>query len=167
MPLPATALLPGPTLYPSASPTADEQSWRPTIEQVAALLHSRTNVMGAEIGTFNDQTRPTGAQVEQLISIAVGDLSSRVGATIHEPWLDEAQRVAALQAAALVEASFFPAQLDDDRSAYRQYTAMYLSAIDGLRRIIGPSSATGVVSVGVASAVTADLPAPIDPFLLL
>jgi hypothetical protein len=40
----------------------------PSVADVAALLRARTkDVNGEEIGTFNDDTRPTSAQVLTLI----------------------------------------------------------------------------------------------------
>jgi hypothetical protein len=104
----------------------------PSVDEIGALLHARTNVGGVEVGTFTDSTRPTDAQVQALIDMAVSDLQTRVGTVLPEDLVVEGRRLASLQAAALVEASFFPGELDTDRSAYRQYTAMYLSGIEAL-----------------------------------
>lgn len=108
----------------------------PTIAAVGALLHARTNVMGQERGTFDADTRPTADEVEQLIEQAVADVASRVGESIPAGRASEATRLAALQTAALIEASYFPHELDSDRSAYRQYSAMYLSGITALQQSI-------------------------------
>jgi hypothetical protein len=115
---------------------------RPTVEEVAALLHARTQAgeadpdnnvaLGDEIGTFTTVTRPTRVEVERIIDMAVADVQARAGTAIPDAYVSEARRLCALQAAALVEASFFPGEIDSDRSAYRQYTAMYLSAIEAL-----------------------------------
>jgi hypothetical protein len=116
------------------------EPWAPTVDDVAALLHARTQsgaahegvALGDELGTFNADTRPTATEVRYLIAFAVSDVKSRVGTDISETWWDEARRLTSLQAAALVEASYFPGEIDTDRSAYRQFTAMYLSGIDAL-----------------------------------
>jgi len=108
----------------------------PTLESVAALLRTRTNAGGEERGIFDADTRPTGDQVTELIGQAVGDVISRVGEDIPPAKQSEATRLAALQAAALVELSYFPNQIDSDRSAYRQYTAMYLAGVTALQGAI-------------------------------
>lgn len=107
---------------------------RPTLDEIGALLTARTyNDASDELGTFTDETRPTGDQVEELIDMAVSDVGSRVGVDIPETYWDEARRIAGLQAASLVESSFFPREINTDSSAYRQYTAMFLTAIEQLR----------------------------------
>jgi hypothetical protein len=108
--------------------TADELT--PTVAEVAALLHARTFAGGEEVGTFDGTTSPTGAQVAALITMAVGDVIARIGVGVPSVYAEDAQRLAALQAASLVEASYFPNELDTDRSAYRQYQAMFLNGID-------------------------------------
>lgn len=104
----------------------------PTVDAVGALLHARTYAGGVEVGTFTAETAVTAAQVAELIQMAVADLRARVGTAIALGLAGEAKRLAALQAATLVEASFFPNELDTDRSAYRQYQAMYLSSVQAL-----------------------------------
>lgn len=104
----------------------------PAVADIAALLHARTYVAGVETGTFDANTRPTGGQVDALIAMAVGDLVARVGVGIPLAYAEDAQRLAALQTASLIEASYFPAEIDTDRSAYRQYQAMYLNGVDQL-----------------------------------
>lgn len=128
-----------PVAYPPAV------ALRPTIGEVAALERARTYVSGVEVGTFNTSTRPTEDEVSELIDMAVADVEARVG-TIPDGLAEEGRRLAALQAATLIEASYFPEQLDTDRSAYRQYQAMYLSGIDALKARVG--GATGGGSVG-------------------
>jgi hypothetical protein len=139
--LPSPALLPSPTLLPSQVPPPDT-GVRPTVTDVGALLTARTvDAGGNELGTFNGATRPTNRQVDDLIDMAVADVLSRVGVEIPEAYWPEARRLAALQAAALVESSFFPRELDTDHSAYRQYTAMFLAGITQLQvRISTPSA---------------------------
>lgn len=123
------------TVVPSAvvaGGTASVEDITPTVDDVGALLHARTLANGAEVGTFTVDTRPTAAQVERLIALAVSDLAGRIGAGVPAAYAGDAKELAALQAATLVEASFFPAQLDTDRSAYRQYQAMYINGVEAL-----------------------------------
>jgi hypothetical protein len=110
--------------------TGDLSSIRPTVEDVGLLESARTYVMGTPRNTFDEDTIPTGAQVEMLIDLALGDMQSRVGSEIGDVNDADARRLVALQTASMIEASFFPDSLDSDRSAYRQYQAMYLGGIE-------------------------------------
>jgi hypothetical protein len=52
----------------------------PSVLDVAALLRARTkDSNGMEVGTFNDDTRPTSAQVLTLIDQAVADVQAWLG----------------------------------------------------------------------------------------
>lgn len=104
----------------------------PTLADIGALLHARTNSGGTELGTFTADTTPTGDQVAALITMAIGDLGARVGVGIPTLYAAQARRLVALQTSSLVEASYFPGELDTDRSAYRQFQAMYLSGVESL-----------------------------------
>jgi hypothetical protein len=128
-------LFPGDNVVPG---TIDITSLLPSVDDVGLLLSARTYVMGTPQNTFNDDTIPTGAQVEEIIALAAGDMQSRIGAEVDASDAD-VKRLIALQAASMIEASFFPDSLDSDRSAYRQYQAMYLGGIErltGLNEII-------------------------------
>jgi hypothetical protein len=113
-------------------PAATLADITPDVTDVAVLLRARTNAGGTEQGTFNDDTRPTGADVTALIAAALSDVSGRVAAPIPVAYAADAKRLVALQTATLIEASYFPNALDSDRSAYTQYTAMYLAGVAAL-----------------------------------
>lgn len=102
------------------------------LSDVAALLHARTNAGGIELGTFTDETTPNRDQVIDLIEMAAGDVEARVPVEIPSKYEDTARRLVALQTASLIEASYFPNELATDRSAYRQYQAMYLNGVEAL-----------------------------------
>jgi hypothetical protein len=52
-------------------------SWRPQVEDVAALLRARTkDANGEEHGTFDDSTRPNAIQVEILITNGCADVAA-------------------------------------------------------------------------------------------
>lgn len=112
---------------------------------IGALLHARTNAGGVELGTFTDETRPTRDQVIELLEMAAGDLDSRIPVEVPAKYEDTARRLVALQAASLVEASYFPSEIDTDRSAYRQYVAMYLNGVDALLKAVTQPSALRLV----------------------
>jgi hypothetical protein len=100
--------------------------WRPTVDDVAALLRARTkDASGAEVGTFTEATRPTDVEVEQLITNGCAKVASLVGWTIPDDGAPEAMHLAALVAACEVELSYFPEQVRTDRSAYTQLWQMF------------------------------------------
>lgn len=123
----------------------------PDVDDVAALLHARTYVMGGEVGTFNDDTRPTGQQVGNLIDMAADDLAIRVGAPIPFELELRTRNLVAKRAAADVELSYFPQQIDTDQSAYRQLIADYLNGVESLQK--ATRRQTGIASLPVTTIV--------------
>lgn len=91
-------------------PAAPE--WTPAVADVGALIRARTKAMGSggeELGTFNDQTRPTGSEVERLIEKAVRRVRTAIsGEPCTQELRQNAAGAAALYAAMLVEQSYFP-----------------------------------------------------------
>lgn len=110
------------------------------LSDIGALLHSRTNSGGFELGTFTDETTPNRDQVIALLEMAAGDLEAQVPIEIPGQFEDAARRLVALQAGCLIEASYFPNELDTDRSAYKQYSAMYLAGVQKLIDALLPGS---------------------------
>ncbi|MEJ7824904.1 MAG: hypothetical protein WKF48_05720 [Solirubrobacteraceae bacterium] len=108
---------------------ATREEITPAVADLAQLLHARTTSGGGEIGTFNDTTSPTGVQALRAIELGVDEVLSRVDAELPFAYVRDAKRLAALQAACLVETSFLPNEVDGDRTAYRQYSAMFLSGL--------------------------------------
>lgn len=106
-------------------PTSD---YTPTSDEVAALLRSRTvNQAGAEVGVFNDETRPTYTEVVSLINQGVRDVRLRIGAdipNIGEIW-EGARAMAALRTAMYVELNYFPEQIPTGRSPYNEYKDLW------------------------------------------
>jgi len=78
-----------------------------------------------EVGTFNENTRPTAAQVEAAINTAIAGLTGCTGDWLPA-WLhDKAQRTIALGAALIIELEFWPEQIEDDQSPYEHLKEMY------------------------------------------
>lgn len=95
----------------------DAPDWMPEPDQVAALLRSRTRGRGsigaasaAEQGRFTTTTRPTAAQVVELIELATMELNGRFAgrSPCTEVLRAAAQVVTVFRAAQLVELSYFP-----------------------------------------------------------
>jgi hypothetical protein len=118
---------------------------RPSVTEVAALLRARTKVKGgAELGTFNTLTRPTGAEVEALIDEASDEVFGKVqaidptlpvGSAYNAPGSDYERRVrraVALYAAILIETSYWPEQVKSNQSPAGTWQALYDSRIRAL-----------------------------------
>jgi hypothetical protein len=101
--------------------------WTPEVADVGALLRARTkDTAGNEVGTFNEDTRPTGAQVETLITQAQADLVAELGSDDVSPrYLESAKRLVIIGAAMNVELSYFPEQVGTGRSPYDQLSDLY------------------------------------------
>lgn len=119
--------------------------YTPTVQSVAAILRARTKTKGgAEAGTFNPEavednlrTRPTAEGVLEQIATALGDISGVVGEDILEKFRPAASRVATLRTALLIELSYFPEQINSDRSPYPQLLALYNDAWVNLKSAMG------------------------------
>jgi hypothetical protein len=114
----------------------------PDPDDVAALLHERLYVEGEREISFTGSTTPTHDQVVKLIEFAAADVATRVGVEIPAEHWPEARYLASLRAAGLVETSYFPGQINDEnRTAERQYLAMFLEGMPGfIERVRGPAA---------------------------
>jgi hypothetical protein len=108
---------------------------RPTVEEVALLIRSRTkDSLGNEIGTFDDETRPTADQVEEQIDAAAALVGMRLPPMdeLADELLPAVAHVVAYRAALRIEKSYFPEQVRTDRSAYEQLLGEYESDLEAL-----------------------------------
>lgn len=107
----------------------------PTPDVVGAILRTRTkDTNGNEIGTFNEDTRPSGVQVASLILQGAGDLALAVGSPdLPEILWDSARTVAAYRTGMLIELTYFPEQVALGRSPYPQLKELYDEALVALR----------------------------------
>jgi hypothetical protein len=97
----------------------------PSVQEVAALIRARTkDSNGREIGTFNDDTRPTSSQVLTTIDQAVADVQAWLGPSPPEDLADAATVAVALDCACLIELSYFPEQVSTSRSPFTQLKQM-------------------------------------------
>lgn len=130
---------------------------RPSVDAVAALLRARTkDDSNNEVGTFNDGTRPTAAQVESLIDHATRTVLAAVpiGAPAAE-YGDAVRALAAIRAAMLVELSYFPEQISGDNSAYAELKRLYDDGLGGFGGLLtGQDPAiAGIASIPIRSSV--------------
>ncbi len=120
----------GPIFFAVSTP-----GWRPSLEDVAALLRVRTkDNVGEYVGIFNDDTRPTGEQVEELIDQAVADVKMRAGGSFPDELIDSARETATTRTANLIEISYLPELTGDDRTAYQSFRLTFEEQVAQLAR---------------------------------
>ena len=110
---------------------ADEGSeYTPTVSQVAALLRARTkDNVGNELGEFTANTRPTANEVAKLIEAARHDVITLVGEDFDPTLWPQARNATLYRAAMFVELSYYPEQINTERSPYIQMKELYESAL--------------------------------------
>lgn len=121
--------------------------WRPTVDDVAALIRARTKDASMnELGTFTDATRPTDAEVEQLITNGCAKVATLVGWTLPADAEHEASHLAALWTACEIELGYWPEQVRSERSPFAQLMAMFeydvAPFIDYVAQLTPPGSGT-------------------------
>lgn len=108
--------------------------WRPSVEDVAATIRSRTYqdgqvasdplddvVGGSEAGDFTEATSPTHDEVEKHITDACEDVAGHFpGGEVPEASFKSAKRAATLKAALAAELSKFRTSGGGERSPYLQ-----------------------------------------------
>lgn len=130
----------------------DSPAWVPSVIQVAARIMARTRLEnGASAKTFTNETEPTSSQVTEVINQAVSLMRPRLG-PVPDALVDQAQALAALRAAYMVELAYFPEQVDTAVSPFnalvREY-GMELKNWDEAARGLEPNSGASLVSVKV------------------
>lgn len=120
-----------------------EYPWLATPDDVAALLRARTkDDTGRELGVWSDATRPTYAEVEQLIAMAAAQATDADGPGVA--CMPLCRNVIALHASCLVELSYFPEQVRSDRSPYTELSELLAyarNAFDACRAAGSPDDA--------------------------
>lgn len=90
---------------------------RPTVLEVANLMPDRTTLDGGgEAGTFTSATEPTATQVDALIDLVLDSVDPQVIADADAETQRRARAIIALNAAILVETSYFGNQSDANES---------------------------------------------------
>lgn len=130
----------------------DSPDWAPSVIQVAARIMARTRLEnGGSAGTFNAETTPKAQQVTEVISQAVSLMRPRLG-PVPDALVDQAQALAALRAAYMVELAYFPEQVETAISPFgalvKEY-GMELKNWDEAARGLEPNSGSSVSSVKV------------------
>jgi hypothetical protein len=151
---------------------------RPSVQDVANLLRARTkDSNGLEVGTFDTDTRPTADQVEQLIeqSAALVAMQLPLALAIPAEYGPSVAMVIALECACRVEKSYWPEQVQQQRSPYALLRTEYDEAILALRTSLESGGPAGfardeVLSLPIGSwtsmpgsFIGAEPTAPVEP----
>jgi hypothetical protein len=125
---------------------------RPTVQDIALLEQTRTVAAGGgEVGTFTEDTRPTSAQVSELIDLAVLAVLGQLHEGFDESHYDRARPLIALQTAIMLEGSFFRQNPDDTSVAL--WTTMLSNGIAALNAVIDLDRNENIGAPGRGSAV--------------
>lgn len=115
----------------------------PDVAAVGAILRARTqDENDQEAGTFNDTTRPTEAQVLVLLKQAgtvvygaVGD-PAELECSAADQIKDGIGYWISLLTAMLIELSYFPEQIDEERSAFQYYKDLWDDDVAGFAGLV-------------------------------
>jgi hypothetical protein len=104
----------------------DTMPYLPTLADIGALMHARTlDTTGKEIATFNNNTRPTGDEVNRLILQASDDVTTAIDTDIPAGAYRYAKQAIIYRTAMLVELGYWPEQINTGRSPYPQYSDLF------------------------------------------
>jgi hypothetical protein len=126
--------------------TPDTSAARPSVQDVALLIRARTkDSNGLEVGTFDGDTRPTADQVERLIdkSVALVGMQLPPLASVPADLLGPVAIVVALDAACRVEKSYWPEQVQTERSPYALLKVEYDEALAALTAALESGGTAG------------------------
>lgn len=137
--------VPGVAVYDDGLSTGEPSL--PSVADVARLLRARTtDSSGTEVGDFTTATRPTAAAVAALVTEAGRQVEMLTGPIPGEPTsLNVAARhVIALRTVLLIELTYWPEQVRDDRSAYTHYKELYDEGLVQLGKAVQEAGAGDV-----------------------
>lgn len=117
--------------------------WAPTPQDVATISQAFTRgpvdgeipQSGAELGSFDDTTSPTLAEVEGWIDAAVGEVAARVGMGLDflNQLPDLARTTAAWHAARSIEADKLSQSSQETSNAYSWKQSSYVACLNDLK----------------------------------
>jgi hypothetical protein len=128
---------------PVEPPLIERADVLPTVADVALLLRSRTvgylpqsSGLGGDTGpgdwtTFDDTTRPTATEVEQVVEVACDEVLGQLPAAVDVRLWPTVKRAIAVRAAAIIEQSFFRETATDLSAAYATSMSALQTAVPG------------------------------------
>ena len=143
-------------------PPVDREQVTPSVDDVALLCATRTiDESGAQLGVFSVDTNPTDTQVEGLIVQAVTMVLTPLPDYFQQSLYGRVSQAAALQAAILVETSFYREQANTGT-----IVAM-TTALRAMLAAIQEDSGGAGVSQRVDSIVVRSTMADYDPYYVM
>lgn len=116
-------------------PVADRALVRPTSDDVAQLLRTRTiEAGGVEAGRFTDSTRPPVDDVDDVIDQSVDDVLALLRDDFDPKHYPQVKRAITLHAAVMLETSFYRENADD--RAVALWREMETSTVAGIQQRI-------------------------------
>jgi hypothetical protein len=115
-------------------------TYLPALHEVGSMNRSRTRTPGGqELGTFTSATRPTSSDVRDLIRQAGNTVANSVGRDVPPRFQEAARALVTLRTNMLIELSYFPEQVQSNRSPYQQWKELYDADLASLVLAIGES----------------------------
>ncbi len=110
-------------------PTSD---YRPTVDEIGKRLAARTMEAetGTRVGTFNDQTRPTGEEVHDLIDDALTVVGAAVGVDLEAQYVPMAKAAVIAYTCMSIEMSYYPESTDAGDSAFHALKERFTQQIE-------------------------------------
>lgn len=136
------------------------EPYTPTVDEIGELLRARTkDSNGNELGTFNENTRPSADSVTALIEQATSLVTATANNDVPERLWPLARHCASLRSAMICELTYFPEQVQRENSAYEHYRELYDSAMLALKDALddsGNRKGRGPHSVTLLSTIKAE-----------
>jgi hypothetical protein len=115
----------------------DAIEYTPTLSDVGHVVLSRTrDSNGNVLGTFTNDTQPTGDETRVLIEKALADVTPLIGTDIPEGLIPEAQHIASIRTAMYIELTFYANEVATNRSVYPELKALFDEKIKSLASAI-------------------------------
>lgn len=133
------------SFYVEPPPEPGGPTWAPTRSRVAAYVPSRPLVptpdgRNVDLGTWTDDTRPTGRQADDLIRDAVNWVLAATG-ELDSTLYQTANAVAALRAAAFIELGYPERQNAEKATANTTSDRLFKQADAGLADLVAANKA--------------------------
>lgn len=92
------------------------------------MVRTRTkNRLGNELGVFTTETKPTLVEAEKILNSATKKVVATIGSSTPctDELADDATACIHLRAAMMIELTYFPEQVESNRSPYEKYKELY------------------------------------------
>lgn len=159
---------------PTAGPWVDDDEitlsavvygWAPPdVSDLSALIFARVTGEFGALQEWTTTTRPTIAQAQTKIAMAMGLIGAQLPAELGARFHSAARAIVVLTAAILTEPGYWPEDLEDFRSAVEEWRKERDAALKGLLSAIKADDEQDATETAAAAGNSAFNPAcPVDP----